>query len=581
MVHYNLNDSPWSLINSGTTLNWDDNVTIGGDLSVSGDFTFGDVTADELKIDGHLLIDTDNAEAFLARKDGDAGDCVTINTISNQLLVRGDTNDGTTKPLIVNDSDNAEMFSIDSNGTLFAVGLGASSVILAADGTAAAPSISWASDTDTGFYRAGDNKIGISTGGAARAYFDATGQFGLRTDNPQALFHFLIGGAVGDLPTIFAGTSQIIQNTTDAYSNTRVAYCAGNNGEVIIDLGDTDDIDAGRIKYNHTDNYLAFGTSGKYQLWLSADGHLGVGEDTPTSRTHIKGELGVALTNTCTSSGAGNRDIASTAHGLTQGAAVRLPSGAAAALEIFTVATVTDTDNFVVDSDLSNAITATAGYGDTSLLNITTGDNASKLYIDNSGKIGVNNDSPFTNFHLKHTIASEAPFIQNETDDARFFIGSVGGPSGNIGELRWDYTNNVFKFVTTVGGSEKPNNLVLDAGKVGIGTASPDTQLHTTGGRSVNVTTVNEATYDLLITDDILNVTYAATGAVTSLTLPTAQTTAGRRITIKDAGGNAGTNNITIDTEGAQTIDGSATAVLAGDYDSINLYCDGSNWFIY
>jgi len=96
-----------------------------------------------------------------------------------------------------------------------------------------------------------------------------------------------------------------------------------------------------------------------------------------------------------------------------------------------------------------------------------------------------------------------------------------------------------------------------------------------------NITTVNTATYSLLVTDLILNVTYTATGAPITITLPTAQVVTGRSIVVKDAGGNASTNNITIDTEGAETIDGAATAVIAADYNSINLYSDGSNWFIY
>ena len=100
------------------------------------------------------------------------------------------------------------------------------------------------------------------------------------------------------------------------------------------------------------------------------------------------------------------------------------------------------------------------------------------------------------------------------------------------------------------------------------------------GGQNVSVTTVNAATYDLLETDYILNVTYTATGAVTSLTLPTAQVLAGRIIWVKDAGGNASANNITIDTEGAETIDGNAQFILNSDYEEIAIYSDGSNWFL-
>jgi len=96
----------------------------------------------------------------------------------------------------------------------------------------------------------------------------------------------------------------------------------------------------------------------------------------------------------------------------------------------------------------------------------------------------------------------------------------------------------------------------------------------------VNVTSVEASEYDLLIGDYILNVKYTATGAVTSLTLPTAQVTAGRTIIIKDTAGNAGTNNITVDTEGSETIDGDATWIINGNYDWITLFCDGTNWFI-
>jgi hypothetical protein len=94
------------------------------------------------------------------------------------------------------------------------------------------------------------------------------------------------------------------------------------------------------------------------------------------------------------------------------------------------------------------------------------------------------------------------------------------------------------------------------------------------------VTTVAAATYDLLVTDLLVHVTYTGTWAVTSLTLPTAQVSNGRRVIVKDAGGGATANNITIDTEGSETIDGAATLVIAVDYGYAELYSDGTNWFV-
>jgi hypothetical protein len=110
------------------------------------------------------------------------------------------------------------------------------------------------------------------------------------------------------------------------------------------------------------------------------------------------------------------------------------------------------------------------------------------------------------------------------------------------------------------------------------------TMLNVADGAQVNddepaVTVVDAATYDVLATDKILHVTRTATGAC-AITLMTDQAVDGRLITIKDAGG-ASTYNITVDTEGAETIDGAATLVISGDYDSASLYFDGTNWFIF
>lgn len=95
-----------------------------------------------------------------------------------------------------------------------------------------------------------------------------------------------------------------------------------------------------------------------------------------------------------------------------------------------------------------------------------------------------------------------------------------------------------------------------------------------------NVTDVNAATYDIGTNDSVLHVSYTGTAAVTNLKLLSSICQNGRLVFIKDSGGNAGFNNITITTEGIELIDGSATLVINSNYSSVTLYAYGSNWYI-
>ncbi len=51
------------------------------------------------------------------------------------------------------------------------------------------------------------------------------------------------------------------------------------------------------------------------------------------------------------------------------------------------------------------------------------------------------------------------------------------------------------------------------------------------------------------------------------------------QIIVKDESGGAGTFNITIDTEGAETIDGEASVDIVADFGDLIMYSDGSNLF--
>jgi len=92
-------------------------------------------------------------------------------------------------------------------------------------------------------------------------------------------------------------------------------------------------------------------------------------------------------------------------------------------------------------------------------------------------------------------------------------------------------------------------------------------------------TTVSTATYTVLVGDHTLLVAYTATGAVT-ITIPTALIQAYKRLTIKDSGGSANVNNITIGTQGTEKIDGADTYVINTAKGKVELASDGANMFV-
>lgn len=83
--------------------------------------------------------------------------------------------------------------------------------------------------------------------------------------------------------------------------------------------------------------------------------------------------------------------------------------------------------------------------------------------------------------------------------------------------------------------------------------------------------------YAVLLDDSV--VVYTGTGGAVTINLPAADDYgAGRILYVKDGGGDATANNITIDGDSAETIDGAATYVLDADYEAVRLLCTGTAW---
>ena len=122
------------------------------------------------------------------------------------------------------------------------------STIQAAAGTASSPSHSFSTDTDTGFYSAGANSVGVSVGGSQIFTFSSNG-----------LVSSTSGGA--DITTL-AGTE-----TTPTY-----AFSGDNDTGWFAPLANT----------------LALSTDGSERLRIDSTGRVGIGTQAPLGMLHIK-----------------------------------------------------------------------------------------------------------------------------------------------------------------------------------------------------------------------------------------------------------------------------------------------------
>jgi len=178
--------SPGNLTVASGDLSVSGNTTLTGNLTANGNTTLGNATSDTIAVTGILNVDsgtlyvnpTDNRVGINDSTPSEALDVTGNALISGTLGVTGDVTTSIVK------ASGSGGLTIDSNsGTdvaLFGAGGGSgttlygglngttatmSGVIFNSDGTVSAPSIAFTSDTNTGLYRIGSDKIGIATNG--------------------------------------------------------------------------------------------------------------------------------------------------------------------------------------------------------------------------------------------------------------------------------------------------------------------------------------------------------------------------------------------------------------------------------
>ena len=107
----------------------------------------------------------------------------------------------------------------------------------------------------------------------------------------------------------------------------------------------------------------------------------------------------------------------------------------------------------------------------------------------------------------------------------------------------------------------------------------------TTAGGLKRHRTAAAADYNPSIATSDYVIAVTSTGADRAVTISTEDVNSGstdnpRVFIVKDEGGGAGANNITVSLESGN-IDGAATAVISTNYNSVSIYLDGTNGFIF
>ena len=103
-----------------------------------------------------------------------------------------------------------------------------------------------------------------------------------------------------------------------------------------------------------------------------------------------------------------------------------------------------------------------------------------------------------------------------------------------------------------------------------------DRRFFVTHPRAPYVYIAKTANYTAIATDEIINCD--ASGGSFTITLPTAVGITGKRYDVRKS--DSSSNAVTIDASGAETINGSLTAVIAIQYVNLTLISDGANWMV-
>jgi hypothetical protein len=136
-------------------------------------------------------------------------------------------------------------------------------------GSAAAPTLTFTGDANTGIYSPGADQVAISTNGTGRLFVDASGNVGVNVSSPTQA-RLVVASSSGANTAFF----------TDG-TNSSIKFLHGGGGAVIT---------------TESGQYLAFGTSDTERMRLDSSGRLGLGTSAPGTILDVVGSGNPTIT---------------------------------------------------------------------------------------------------------------------------------------------------------------------------------------------------------------------------------------------------------------------------------------------
>ena len=231
----------------------------------------------------------------------------------------------------------------------------------------------------------------------------------------------------------------------------------------------------------------------------------------------------------------------------------------------------TNPEKLVVDAGTTTSVNAIVGKGSIdNYLQLNIQNNSAGASASSDVVATANNGSETTNYiDMGINGGSNTSGVMGAANDGYLY---------NIGQNLLVGTGTAAKsLIFMTGGTTQSTNermRITGSGLVGIGNNNPTSTLSVTGSSAYSITT-KTVTYTATAND--YSIVCNNSGAIT-INLPAASGATGRVYVIKKI--SAGGNNVTVDPNASETIDGAATRVLTTQYESVVIQCDGTSWYI-